>query len=323
VRISSRRTYLSDDARDRGIAEEERQLGGGGVCSGVTEEPEPPETVLTCEAVAQQLRREGVIDPALTECVALAGGAASRVAALSRPGGTPEVVVKLNAPDEVRAETAFLRTYAASPLLPGLRYVDPTGEFLVCDFVDGIRIRYGEDRVDTRAVMLRLVGDLLAHYVSAEPSAEAMPWTTFLGDHVSYRHAALAEFVSEEDRALVERLARDPRREEAAPHCLIHGDCGAHNFLFERRGEGIGGLIAMIDPYPLIGYSIYDLAFAFVSWPNGLEPETILPAAEALKASGRWRPNGDMHRVVCEEVLIALYMRMGTCLVYHPNDLPA
>lgn len=45
---------------------------------------------VTCEDAAAELRRGGLIDAALTECVPLAGGAASRVAALSRPGGPPE-----------------------------------------------------------------------------------------------------------------------------------------------------------------------------------------------------------------------------------------
>jgi aminoglycoside phosphotransferase (APT) family kinase protein len=148
-------------------------------------------------------------------------------------------------------------------------------------------------------------------------------WPQFLGDHVAYRHAALAAYVSAEDRRLVEQLARANRRAEAAALCLLHGDCGAHNFLFERRRAHLGRLRAVIDPAPLVGHPIFDLAFAFVSWPHGLEPEAILPAAEALRDAGRWRPNGELRRVLWEEVLIALYMRMATSLVHHLRDLPA
>jgi hypothetical protein len=328
------------------------------------EQASPPyQAPLTPVGAAAALREAGLIDPALTECVALAGGTASRIAALGRPGAAPELVVKLNAPAVVQAEVLFLRTYGGSPLLPALRHVDAAYRFLACDFVPGVRIRYGEDRVDVAAVLLRLVRDLLARYVpaaggsgqgldlgrvaplselleataeasdagpgsrgSGTPSRTVRTWTRFLGDHVAYRHASLAVYVSDEDRRLVERLARAERRTERAPLCLIHGDCGAHNFLFGQgsgRAGHVGPLNAVIDPYPLVGYPIYDLAFAFVSWPNGFDPEAILLAADALRGSGRWRPNGEPQQLLWEQVLIALYMRMATCLVHHPRDLPA
>jgi hypothetical protein len=322
----------------------------------VTELTSTPEPGLTCQTAAQELLRAGLIDAALTDCIPLPGGTASRVAALTRPGRDPELVLKLNKPAQVEAEALFLRTYDASPLLPRLRFIDPSRRFLVCDFAPGVRIRYGRDGVDTPGAMLTLVREQLAHYAPADQSAQrrgagtlsefleetahsspgpdksiatqAAPvaWTDFLGDHVSYRHECLAEHLPGEDLTVAERLAREPRRTESSPLSLIHGDCGAHNFLFRpgsSRAELVGPLNAVIDPYPIVGYPIYDLAFAFVSWPNGLEPEAILPAAQALRDAGRWQPNGDLRRTLWEEVLIALYMRMGTCMVHHPKDLPA
>jgi hypothetical protein len=235
-------------------------------------------------------------------------------------------------------------------LLPALRHFDAAYRFLVCDFVPGVRLRYGEDRVDVAEVLLTLVHGLLSHYAPAAgqdtvaPVAELLreaderdgarptpglsgrrklSWPRFLGDHVAYRHDRLSRHLPANDRRWVERLARAPRRTEQAPFSLLHADCGAHNFLFQQRPGHVGPLRAVLDPYPLVGYPIFDLAFAFVSWPNGLEPEAILPAAEALRASGRWQPNGDPRGILWEEVLIALYNRMGTCLVHHPRDLPA
>lgn len=35
------------------------------------------------------------------------------------------------------------------------------------------------------------------------------------------------------------------------------------------------------------------------------------------------RTYGDVRQTLWEEVLIALYMRLGTCLVHHLKDLPA
>jgi hypothetical protein len=328
------------------------------------------ESPLTPEVIAAELRTAGIIATNLTHCVALTGGTASGVTALSRPGAAPELVIKLNAPAEIQAEAFFLDTYRESPLLPTLRQVDPAHRFLVCDFRPGIHVRYGKDHVDVEQVMLTLVHDLLSRYVPYAPAAgphaiatlaelieragkcggapeaagqndnAARTWPAFLGDHVAYRHERLSAYLPAADLRLVERLARAPRRAEQSPSYVLHGDCGAHNFLFQHRPvqtgarataqaaaqartRRLGPLAAVIDPYPLVGPPIRDLVFAFVSWPNGLEAEAIFPAAEALRASGRWQPNGDPHAILCEEVLIALYMRMGTCLVHHPADLPA
>ena len=270
-----------------------------------------------------ELRAGGIADAALTECVPLTGGTASRVAALSRPGGEPELVIKVNEPEAVRAEAEFFRTYAESPLLPRLRHADASHRFLVTDFKPGIKLRYQEDDVDVRVVMETLVRDLIGLYVPADtPESQREDWRHTLADRVRDRHHVLAPHVSAAEIQLVVGIARSERRLKNAPLYLLHGDCGAHNFLFHPGPNGPTSLRAVIDPYPFAGCPIYDLAFAFVSWPHQLAPEDILPAAEALHESGRWRPNGDLRTALCEEVLIALYMRMGTCLYHHPRDLP-
>jgi hypothetical protein len=278
---------------------------------------------VTPEEAAAELRAAGIVDAALTRCEALAGGTASRVAALARPGGEPELVIKVNEPEAVRAEADFFRTYAASPLLPALRHVDPSHRFLVTDFISGVKLRYQEDDVDVGDVMQTLVRELFGRYVPADPaSVENEDWCEMLGSRVAERREFLAPHLDAGDQLRVERLARSERRREDAPLCLLHGDCGAHNFLFRARPGGPGQLRAVIDPWPMAGYPIYDLAFAFVSWPHRLAPGDILPAAEALRASGRWQPRGDLQQTLWEEVVIALYKRLGTCKYHHPGDLP-
>ena len=56
------------------------------------------------------------------------------------------------------------------------------------------------------------------------------------------------------------------------PLYLLHGDAGAHNLVFRD-----GRLVAVIDPLPTVGEPIFDLTFAFVSWPGDLTMDTILP----------------------------------------------
>jgi Ser/Thr protein kinase RdoA (MazF antagonist) len=278
---------------------------------------------VTPEEAAAALRAGGIVDAALTRCEALAGGTASRVAALSRPGGEPELVIKVNEPESVRQEAEFFRAYAESALLPALRHEDPSHRFLVTDFAPGVKLRYQEDDVDVSDVMQTLVRELLGRYVPAGPArVEDEDWCETLGSRVAERREFLAPHVAAGDQLVVERLARSERRREDAPLYLLHGDCGAHNFLFEAERHAPGRLRAVIDPWPMAGYPIYDLAFAFVSWPHRLELEDILPAAEALRASGRWRPRGDLQQTLWEEIVIALYNRLGTCKYHHPHDLP-
>ena len=278
---------------------------------------------VTPEEAAAELRDAGIVEAAVTRCEPLSGGTASRVAALSRPGGAPELVVKLNDPAAVRAEADYFRTYATSALLPRLHHVDASHRFLVTDFIPGVKLRYQEDEVDVGGVMQTLVRELFGRYVPADSaSVEDGDWSNVLGNRVAERHEFLAPHVRAKDQQLAEALARSSRRLEDAPLHLLHGDCGAHNFLFAAGPRGPGQLRAVIDPYPVAGYPIYDLAFAFVSWPHRLDPADILPAAEALTASGRWKPGGDLRQTLWEEVVIALYKRLGTCKWHHPHDLP-
>ena len=161
---------------------------------------------MTPNEVAAELRAAGVVDAALTRCEPLAGGTASRVAALSRPGGSPELVIKVNEPEAVRAEAAFLRTYADCSLLPRLRYEDPSHRFLVMDFVPGVKLRYGVDRVDVKEAMQTLVRGLIGRYVPAGGDDEGgQRWCDALAHRIAERHEYLAPLVSEADRRLVER----------------------------------------------------------------------------------------------------------------------
>src|SRR5688572_28413377 len=97
---------------------------------------------VTFVEAAAELRRSGLIDAALTECLPLPSGIGNGTAAFARPGGGPRVVVKVNEPSQVDAAALFLRTYAASPLLPRLRAVDASRRFLAYDYASGVHVRY-------------------------------------------------------------------------------------------------------------------------------------------------------------------------------------
>jgi aminoglycoside phosphotransferase (APT) family kinase protein len=88
---------------------------------------------------------------------------------------------------------------------------------------------------------------------------------------------------------------------------LLHGDCGVHNFIFQG-----GHLSGVIDPTPIIGDPLYDLIYAFCSSPDDLSKETIDFAVSYLLHK---RDNK-----LYQDVIIGLYLRLGTCRKHHPND---
>ena len=280
----------------------------------------------------------GVIGEGYEECAPLEERKRERVIALGR-GGVPEVVVKIERTvDPLWATVRYLEAYRASPLVQRLRYVDPEFAFLAYDFVPGaaetVRPPEGGEPLNKAGVLEKLVLELLSGYVAAE-SADACwvdelhptntdtsfrgrTWQGFIEMYLWHRHDAVRPHLPGGAKALVLELAASRRRRGEGPLALVHGDCGGHNFLFRD-----GALVGVIDPRPVAGEPVWDLAMAFVSWPGGLTLETVIPAAEALERSGRWSPvAGTRERVLIEEVVIALYAWMGIVAKHMPEELP-
>jgi hypothetical protein len=291
-----------------------------------------PEHFGVQEALAE-LRLHGVIDAGDVACVTLRDGADTAVVALDRGTG-PELVVKLAQPGILWAAARFLEAYRGLPLVPTLRHVDPAFRFLVYDWAPGVIGREMEAPVDKAQTLLALTRALLCRYIPAGTAVgcqldelygpedgwpRGRTWQGFLRMRLAGRHDTVRSHLPRGAAAFVRRLAAAPRRRGEGPLYLLHGDCGAHNFVF--RG---GRLSAVIDPLPMAGEPVFELAFAFVSWPGDLTLETILPAAEALERAGLWRPPPrKRRRLLIEEVVIALYSRVGTFVVNRPADVPA
>jgi len=118
----------------------------------------------------------------------------------------------------------------------------------------------------------------------------------------------IGSVLDDEDYELVLALAR--RKQEFNRQALLHGDCGVHNFVFDRQQ-----FVGVIDPYPVVGEPIFDLIYAYCSSPDQLDAETISAALDRCNPAllGVYDLNA--------EVLIGLYSRIATCLIHHPADL--
>ncbi|MGH2350126.1 MAG: aminoglycoside phosphotransferase family protein [Chloroflexota bacterium] len=280
-----------------------------------------------------ELRRHGVIGANGIECVPLRVYRDTAVVVLDRGAG-PELVVKVDQPAMLWAVGRFHEAYRGLPLVSVLRHVNPAHRFLAYDWVPGELGRGLDPPPEKAEMLLALAQGLLCRYVPVD-SADAgwlhelygaedgrprgRTWQQFLGRGLAGRHDQVRAHLPRGASALVRRLAAAPHRRGEGPLHLLHGDCGAHNFVFQE-----GRLSAVIDPLPVAGEPVFELAFAFASWPGDLTLDAILPAAEALERAGRWRPPPRARRrVVIEEVVIALYSRVGTFVVNRPADVPA
>jgi hypothetical protein len=247
-------------------------------------------------------------------------------------GAGPELVVKIDDPSALSAAIRYHETYRGAPLIPALRHADPESRFVAYDWVPGELGRGLEPPPDKATTLVAIAEGLLSQYVpvpSGNPGRLHAPWLPpnfawrtwqqFLGAVLYGRHDQVHAHLPSDAAALVKDLAASPHRHADGPLYLMHGDCGAHNFVFRD-----GRLVAVIDPAPMVGEPIFELAFAFASWPADLTLDAIMPAAEVLERSGRWHPPPRARRrALVEEVLISLYSRVGTFVVNRPDDVPA
>jgi hypothetical protein len=293
-------------------------------------QPLPPR-LSTVEAL-EDLRETGVIDSSYGEASQLAGGTTDAPVAIGRGAG-PELVVKVDHPGVIWAAARFLYAYAGSPLVTPLRHVDARHRYLAYRYAPGVLTRDSAVSIDKGRALSSLASNLLCTYLPASaPMAcwidelhqpvdrqpHGRTWQGFLEMVLSRRHSQARAHLPEGAGDLALELAASPRRRGNGPLFLLHGDCGAHNFLFVE-----GHLSSVIDPRPVAGEPIHDLAAAFVSWPGALTLDTVLPAASALERSGRWSPQpSHSRRLLIEEVLIALYSWVAACARYIPEDVP-
>lgn len=131
-------------------------------------------------------------------------------------------------------------------------------------------------------------------------------------ESIDFAHSNIGFLLSAADHQLVhDILIRRQKRITNKNLFLLHGDCGMHNFLFEK-----GSLSGVIDPLPVLGRPLYDLLYAFCSSPDDLEFPILLKSSENLRVKDLQESE------LIEDLIVALYLRLSTCLQHHPVDFP-
>jgi aminoglycoside phosphotransferase len=229
--------------------------------------------------------------------------------------GQPSYVLKVDNPNEITHTERFLQTYDEVGLFSQLGYVDPQKRFLLYTHIEGTtHINCGQ-KVDW---LSDLVTKFFNHYKEVEQSeswgsleSPSSSWHAFNLENIDFARARIQQHVTDEDYETVKKLIDWLAQfEQEDKKYLLHGDLGVHNMVFQDEK-----FVGVIDPSPLVGTSTYDFTYAFCSSPDNLDVETLLQAAKLLN-------NGSMNEQrLLAEVIVQLYIRIGTCITWHPSDL--
>lgn len=229
--------------------------------------------------------------------------------------GEPKYVLKLDEAQNISLVEQFYHSYASSPLLPKLLYTSPDKTFIVYTFIAGVTHVKRGAKIEW---LTQLVYEVINRYKQIplidkwgywleEP---CQTWREFIERGVDYARDNVGNLLPLADYHDVRSLAGNIPNGEASGRFLLHGDCGVHNFVFDRNV-----LSGIIDPSPIAGPPLYDFLYAFCSSPDDLTMETLIPAFSLLN-------NAVIERTrLIEEVIVQLYCRIGICLKYHRHDL--
>lgn len=245
----------------------------------------------------------------------LTGGTTSNLYLIE---GKEQCVVKLNDPKVIEEEAYFLNFYENESIFPKLLYVDPLHRYMVYSFILGST---SYDAGNKKDILFTLVQEVIHAYKVAPEINQwgwkeepVDSWQDFLLNRVMEANENLKSYITKEEFHSVLKLVHSPNRTAHSnqPY-LLHGDCGFHNFIFKEQK-----LYGVIDPLPVLGDPIYDLIYAFCSTPEDLTKETIDYVVEQCVFHKKKKG-----KVLYEEVLIGLYLRLETCVRHHPEDLEA
>ncbi|MCI3918967.1 GNAT family N-acetyltransferase [Paenibacillus sp. TRM 82003] len=316
----ARRLYESCGFRIEGCMRDACFTMGGGyesllVMSILAHEYEPDRVTSdpASEEVLQTLKELGIVSASSGLSPRMKGKTDGRVFAIYEEGAA-RFALKYDRPEANRNATLFLQTYA-NGWLPAVRYIDPEYRYFLYDYLAG---RPGAEAATVRKA--EWMGALAIHVINRyrplpkgrgwgwldeSPSAT---WADVLELLIGDARRGIGAMLTEEDHLLSMKLV-DAKRSQVEPTpYLLHGDCGAHNFLFDREG-----LRGVIDPSPMIGPPLYDAIFAFCSTPDDLSQEAFEASLRELDASFL---NGTDRKTLIADLLLILYARISTSLKY-------
>lgn len=268
------------------------------------------------ESIINDLSSMNIIHKDNIKYTQLTGGTTSCIYLLDDRKSESKYIIKLNDPRVLKSEAYFLNFYNKVDLLPNLLFAEKSFKYIVYPFVPG---NTNYVRKNKKELLISLVEQLINNYESY-PNAPgwgwaddlSSSWSDFLMSRITESNKIVDSYLDKKDHTLILSIVNNSNQNifQGEPF-LLHGDCGVHNFIFNK-----GDLSGIIDPTPVFGDPLYDLIYAFCSSPDSLTKETISTAASHLN----FLQKNDSHKIY-EQVLVGLYFRLATCIRHHPNDL--
>lgn len=270
--------------------------------------------ILDVNQIIKDLSKTGVIETTAIAANKMNGTTEGLVYTLT-VNDEPKYVLKLDSPQNISLVEQLHLSYIESTLLPKLLYTEPNKAFIVYSYISGTTHYNRGSKIDW---LTSLVKELLNHYAIYHKTDKwgfwledpCQTWHEFIDQGVEYARINVGSLLPIEDYYKVKSFVENISKGEGQERFLLHGDCGVHNFVFDKNA-----LTGVIDPSPIVGPVLYDFIYAFCSSPDDLNLETLFQAFTLLTHEPIERSR------LIEEVIIQLYCRIGICLKHHPHDL--
>lgn len=225
-----------------------------------------------------------------------------------------KIAVKLEKPHITLKATSFLNTYKNINLLPRLLYTAKDKSFFAYDFLENEL--FGKKELDKETVEL-IIDQVINKYTYAQDSFWGnFEWPKktieeFLLEEINWRKNALDKILGKKEGAKINSYAKKIFSKFKQKPYLVHGDLGVHNIIV--KNNQISGVI---DPFVNNSLPALEYFYFICSKPHSLSIKDVLELFKKLKNKTQ----------IKEDYLpylywIKLYVRIGTCSKYHPDDL--
>ncbi|TDQ41057.1 phosphotransferase family protein [Aureibacillus halotolerans] len=262
------------------------------------------------EKILDHLRTSLIVPANCSEVTTLTGGTESSVYAIGSSAQPYAYVLKRNA--NHHSETEFLRQYEDITLFPNVVY--ETDDYYVYEFLSGTT---GASPSGYKATWLRKLVLQVINAYAQQVETSSVHWREAPATAAQWQQEArtviASRFTDAEHAIARDLLYTRSKSIEHAHTYLLHGDLGVHNMVFEDTE-----MVGVIDPIPCVGRPLYDVLYAFFSSPDDLTLDVLQQAVTVMK-----HPYRGTQQHFAGEAVLALYQRMATCLIHHPDDFPA
>jgi len=227
--------------------------------------------------------------------------------------GNIHIAVKIEKPELVKQVVTFLETYKNIDLFPQLLYVSKNTAFFVYPFIKGEKLRRALSEQEVVLIIERVIN----HYVVSQTEywgEQLYSSPTILGYINSLlvdQKEKIAEALGQDEHQKITAVAKTLFSTFSNKPFLTHGDLGAHNIILEK--DSISGII---DPLIENSLPIIELAFLICSLRHDYGKEVLLSFYHKLKDNSGFSED-DFLKIY----RIMLYVRIGRCIKYNPQDL--